>query len=123
MYKINQKCKIDKERRKMNKGERERERETDRQTDRDDTHVLPGFLTPVLTPISFQSHRLLFSHASTEVRGENTPERKFASTGSENGPYSPTIPKKILCRHHQDFIEDNQLVNFDMKKISHGDAL
>ena len=30
---------------------------------------------------SFQSHRLLFSHASAEVRGETTPERKVASTG------------------------------------------
>ena len=30
---------------------------------------------------SFQSHRLLFSHASAEVRGENTLERKVASTG------------------------------------------
>ena len=41
-----------------------------------DAYVFPGFLTPVLTRISFQSHRLLFSHASAEVRGENTPERK-----------------------------------------------
>ena len=40
-----------------------------------DTHVFPGFHTPVLTQISFQSHRLLFSHASTEVRGENTQEK------------------------------------------------
>ena len=31
--------------------------------------VFPGFLTPVLTQLSFQSHRLLFSHASAEVRG------------------------------------------------------
>ena len=46
-----------------------------------DAHVFPGFLTPVLTVLSFQSHRLLFSHALAEVRGENTPERKFASTG------------------------------------------
>ena len=30
---------------------------------------------------SFQSHRLLFSHASAEARCENMPERKFASTG------------------------------------------
>ena len=45
-----------------------------------DPQVFPGFLTPVLTQISFQSHQLLFSHASAEVRGENTPERKFAST-------------------------------------------
>ena len=42
-----------------------------------DVHVLPGFLTSVLTQLSFQSHRLLFSHASAEIRGENTPERKF----------------------------------------------
>ena len=47
-----------------------------------DAHVLPAFLTPELPQISFQSHRLLFSHASAEVRGENMPERKFASTGS-----------------------------------------
>ena len=47
-----------------------------------DAHVFPGFLTPVLTQLSFQSHRLYFSHASAEVRGENTPERKFASKGS-----------------------------------------
>ena len=45
-----------------------------------DAHVFPGFLTPLLTQISFQSYRLLFSHASAEVRGENTPERNFAST-------------------------------------------
>ena len=46
-----------------------------------DEHVFPGFLTPVLTQLSFQSHRLIFSHAVTELRGENTPERKFVSTG------------------------------------------
>ena len=34
-----------------------------------DAHVFPGFLTPVLTQISFQSHRLLFSHAAAESRG------------------------------------------------------
>ena len=32
-----------------------------------DAHVFPGFLIPVLTQLSFQSHRLLFSHASAEV--------------------------------------------------------
>ena len=59
-----------------------------------DAHVFPGFPTPVLTKLSFQSHRLLFSHASAEVRGENTPERKFASTGDQTqqppGPESDT---------------------------------
>ena len=41
-----------------------------------------GFLTQVLTQLSFQSHQLLFSHASALVIGENTPERKFALTRS-----------------------------------------
>ena len=49
-----------------------------------DAHVFPGFLTQVLTQLPFQSHRLLFSHASAEVRGENMPERKFALTGYRN---------------------------------------
>ena len=48
-----------------------------------DAHVLSGFLTPVLTQISFQIHRLLFSHASAEVKGDNTPERNFASSESQ----------------------------------------
>ena len=38
-----------------------------------DIHVFHGFLTPVLTQLFFQSHRLLFIHASAEVRGENMP--------------------------------------------------
>ena len=46
-----------------------------------DTYAFPGFLTPVLTQLSFQSHQLLFSHASAEVKGENTLERKVNSTG------------------------------------------
>ena len=48
-----------------------------------DAHVFSSFLMSVLvlTQLSFQSHRLLFSHASAEVRGENMPERNFASTG------------------------------------------
>ena len=45
------------------------------------THTFPGSLTPGLTQFSFQSHRLLFSHASAEVRGKNMLKRKFASTG------------------------------------------
>ena len=47
-----------------------------------DAHVFPGFLTPVQTQISFQSHRLFFSHASADARGENMPEINFAFTGS-----------------------------------------
>ena len=44
-----------------------------------DAHVFPGFFTPVLTHLSFQNQRQIFSHASAEVRGENKPERMFAS--------------------------------------------
>ena len=45
-----------------------------------DAYVFPGFLTPVLTQLSFPKPRLVFSQTSAEVRGENTPERKVAST-------------------------------------------
>ena len=48
-----------------------------------DAHVFPGFLTPVLTLISFQSHRQLFSYASAEMRGKNMFGRNFALTGSK----------------------------------------
>ena len=54
-----------------------------------DAYVFPGILTPVLTQFffSFQSHRLLFSHASAEVRGENTPEIKSRlNRGSNSQP-------------------------------------
>ena len=50
-----------------------------------DVHVFHCFLTPALTQLFFQSHRLLFSHVSAGVKGENTPERKFASTGLRTG--------------------------------------
>ena len=46
-----------------------------------DAYVFPGFLTPVLHNFSFKSHRLVFSHASAEVRWENTPEKEVALTG------------------------------------------
>ena len=58
-----------------------------------DAHVFPDFLTPVLTQLSFQSHKLLLSHSSAEVRDENTPERKFTSTESQtNKPQVTTEP-------------------------------
>ena len=57
-----------------------------------DAHVFPGFLTPVPIQLSFQSHRLLFSHASAEVRGENTPERKFALTESRTHNHQVMSP-------------------------------
>ena len=48
-----------------------------------DAHVFPGSLTPLLTQLSFQSHRLLYSHASA-VRGENRPDREFVLQNSQH---------------------------------------
>ena len=64
-----------------------------------DAHVFPGFLTPVLIQFSFQSHRLLFSHASAEVRGENTPERNFASTRSRPQNHQVMSPTRSPLSH------------------------
>ena len=59
-----------------------------------DAHVFPGFLTPVLQQLFFQSHRLLLIHASAEVRGENTPERKVASTGNRTHNHQVMSPTR-----------------------------
>ena len=64
-----------------------------------DAHVLPGFLTPVLTQPSFQSHRLLLSHASAEVRGKNTPERKFVSIGYRTHSHQVMSPTRSPLSH------------------------
>ena len=64
-----------------------------------DAHVFPGFLTPVLTQLSFQSHRLIFSHASTEVKGENMLERKFALTGYRTHNHQVMNPTRSALSH------------------------
>ena len=64
-----------------------------------EAHVFPGFLTPVLTQISFQSHRLLFSYASAEVRGENTLETNFASNGSRTHNRQVMSPTRSPLSH------------------------
>ena len=63
------------------------------------THMFPGFLSQVLTQISFQSHRLLFSHASAEVRGDNTLERNFTSTGSQTHNQQVISPTRSPLSH------------------------
>ena len=76
----------------------------------DDAFMFPGFLTPVLKQLSFQSLRLLFSHALTEVRGESTPKRKGrlnrVSKSQPPGHESDTLTTEppgwgnwILCIH------------------------
>ena len=64
-----------------------------------DAYVFPGFLTPVLTLLFFQSHRLLFSHASAEVRGENKPERKVASTWDRTHNHQVMSPTRSPLSH------------------------
>ena len=64
-----------------------------------DTHLFPGFLTPVPTQISFQSHRLLFSHDLAELRGENTQERNFASTGYQTHNHRVMSPTCLPLSH------------------------
>ena len=65
-----------------------------------DAYVFPGFLTPVLTQLFFpKPYRLLFSHASAKVRGENTPERKVASTGDRTRNHQVTSPKLSPLSH------------------------
>ena len=49
--------------------------------------------------ISSQSHRPLFSHSSTEVRGEFMPERKFASTRDRTHNHQVTSPTRSLLSH------------------------
>ena len=56
-----------------------------------DAYVFPGFLTPVLTQ--------LFSHASAEVRGKNTPERKVASTWDQTHNLQVMSPTRSPLSH------------------------
>ena len=75
-----------------------------------DAHVFP-----VLTQIPFQSHRLLFSQASAEVRGENTPQRNFASTGSRTHHHqvmSPTCSQMSHPGGANNFERDSQISIF-----------
>ena len=58
-----------------------------------------AFSHQYLHNFSFQSHRLLFSHASAEVRGENTPERKVASTGDRTHNHPVMRPTRSPLSH------------------------
>ena len=58
-----------------------------------------AFLHQYLHNIYFQSHRLLFSHASAEVRGEITPYRKVASTGDRTHNHQVMSPTRSPLSH------------------------
>ena len=67
-----------------------------------DAYVFPGFLTPVLTQLFFPKPPTAFLtcfYASAEVRGENTPERKVASTGDRTHNHQVTSPTRSPLSH------------------------
>ena len=64
-----------------------------------DAHMFPGFLTPVPTQLTF----LTFS---AEVRGENTPETKFASTGSRTDNHQVMSPTRSPLSYPGDDIAE-----------------
>ena len=73
---------------------------------------------------SFQSHRLLFSHASAEVRGIDTSERKVPSTGYRTqppGPESDTLTTEPPGRGPKDCEMELNIKGFDLwyEKLSH----
>ena len=64
-----------------------------------DAHVFPGFLIPVLTQLFFPKPPTTFSHAYAEVRGENTSERKVASTGHQTHNHQVMSPIRSPMSH------------------------
>ena len=75
-----------------------------------DTYVFQEWLSHTSTNnFSFQSHQLLFPHAPADVKGENTPERKVASTGDRtHNQYVMSLtrsPLSLLCQNlpHSNF--------------------
>ena len=85
-----------------------------------DAHVFPGFLIQLLTQLSFLCHRLLISHASVEVRGENTPERKFAPT---RYPEPCKTPKQDLPKFYLNSSPNNKTLDLTKLRADTDDKL
>ena len=70
-----------------------------------DAHVFLAFSHQLQHNFLFLSknRRLLFSHISAEVRGENMPERKFASTGSQTHNHQVMSHDSPLSHPGRDF--------------------
>ena len=64
-----------------------------------DAYVFPGFLTPVLTQLFFPKPPTTFLTCFAEVRGENTPERKVASTGDRSHNHQVMSPTRSPLNH------------------------
>ena len=59
---------------------------------------------------SLQSHRLLFLHTTAEVRGENMPERKFASTRDQTHNHQVMSPTRSPQSHPGGATEEREKV-------------
>ena len=64
-----------------------------------DTHVFPCFHTPVLKQLFLPKPPTTFLHASAEVRGENTPEKKVASTEDRTHNHQVRSPTHSPLSH------------------------
>ena len=65
--------------------------------------------TSTNTTFLSKSHRLLFSNASAELRGENTPERKFASTGDRTHNHQVMSPTRSPLSHPDGYDTNTKL--------------
>ena len=64
-----------------------------------DAYVFPGFLTPVLTQLFFPKPPTTLLTCFCRVRGENTPERKVASTGDRTHNHQVMSPTRSPLSH------------------------
>ena len=64
-----------------------------------DAYVFPGFLTPVLAQRFFPKPLTPFLTCFAEVRGENMPERKVASTRDGTHNHQVTSPTRSPLSH------------------------
>ena len=68
-----------------------------------DAYVVPGLLTPVLTQLFFpKPPTILFSHASTEKRGE----RKVTSTGDRTHNHRVMSPTRSPLSHPGEALDE-----------------
>ena len=67
-----------------------------------DAHVFPGFLTPVLTQFSFPKPLTTFLTCFCRGERQNTPERKFASTGDRTHNHQVMSPTRSPLSHPKD---------------------
>ena len=90
-----------------------------------DEHVFPGFLTPVLTQLSFQSHQLLFSHASCRgMRQKYTGKKVYlnqVSNSQSQGHESDTLTiEPPRWGQNQSYCSLNKRIRFSA--VTHNDG-